>query len=229
MRRWQNRSITFALATKHDIMRTLSPYWVRSGLILFFAGAAWLALVFAPTVMQAQPTHRLIFNFTNTWRFNQTVSYDGTNWTAPEFDDSALPSGRGVLALEDSGNTFVTARTNTVLTLGRRTYYFRTTFVFTGHTAGIVLTFSNLVDDGAVFHLNGQELRRIYLPQPPAAITYTNLASNHDATAFETFTISGPLAETNLVQGTNVLAVEVHQTSDGSTDIVFGSALRHAR
>ena len=196
-------------------MKTAARHWF--GLVIISLLAAACA--------QAQPTHRLIFNFTNSWRFNQTTSYDGTNWTAPAFDDSALPSGRGVLAQEDSGNSFVTARTNTILTLGRRTYYFRTTFVFTGHTAGIVLTFSNLVDDGAVFHLNGKELRRIYLPQPPAAITYTNLATSHDATAFETFTISGPLAETNLVQGTNVLAVEVHQTTDASTDIVFGSAL----
>jgi glucose/arabinose dehydrogenase/mono/diheme cytochrome c family protein len=190
------------------------------------AARHWLGLVIiAAACAQAQPTHQLIFNFTNSWRFNQTTSYDGTNWTAPAFDDSALPSGRGVLALEDAGNPFVTARTNTALTLGRRTYYFRTTFVFTGHTAGIVLTFSNLVDDGAVFHLNGRELRRIFLPLPPAPITYTNLATSHDATAFETFTVAGPLVETNLVQGTNVLAVEVHQTTDASTDIVFGLAL----
>jgi uncharacterized repeat protein (TIGR03806 family) len=202
------------MLNEHKTMGTAARYWFGLVLISFFA-AEWA---------QAQPVHQLLFNYTNTWRYNQTASYDGTNWTAPTFDDSALPSGRGVLAQEDA-NSFVTTRTNTLLALGRRTYYFRTTFVFTGHTGGIVLTFSNLVDDGAVFHLNGKELRRIYLPLPPAGITYTNLATSHEATAFETFTVSGPLVETNLLQGTNVLAVEVHQTSDGSTDIVFGSAL----
>ncbi len=181
--------------------------------------------VLTPAWLRAQSGEVILFGLTNAWRYNQTVSYDGTNWTAPNFDDTALPLGRGVLALEDANNAFVTSRTNTALTLGRLTYYFRTTFVFTGSTAGLFLTFSNIVDDGAVFYLNGREVQRLFLPAAPTAITYTNLASNHEATAFDLFTVSGPLVETNLVQGTNVLAVEVHQTSPNSSDIAFGCAL----
>jgi uncharacterized repeat protein (TIGR03806 family) len=203
------------MLNEYQTMKTAARHWFGLAFISF------LATVDA----QAQPTHRLIFNYNSAWRYNQTTSYDGINWTAPGVNDAALPVGSGVLAVEDSVNSYVQSRTATTLTIGRRTYYFRTSFNFTGHTDGIVLTFSNLVDDGAVFYLNGKELRRIYLPQPPAAITYTNLATNHEATAFETFTVSGPLVETNLVQGNNVLAVEVHQTTDASTDIVFGSAL----
>ena len=173
----------------------------------------------------AQPVEQVIFSLTNTWRYNQTTSYDGVNWTAPDFDDAALPAGRGVLAVEDTGNPFVIARTNTILTLGRLTYYFRTRFNFTNSPGGVSLTFSNLVDDGAVFYLNGREVQRIYLPAAPAAITYTNLGTSHEATALEVFTLSGPVVATNLVTGTNVLAVEVHQTTAASTDIVMGLAL----
>ncbi len=186
---------------------------------------ALAALVLTPALLRAQSGEVTLLRLTNSWRYNQTVSYDGTNWTAPNFDDSALPLGRGVLAVEDINNSFVTSRTNTVLTLGRLTYYFRTTFVFTGSTAGLFLTFSNIVDDGAVFYLNGREVQRLFLPAAPTAISYTNLAISHEATAFDVFTLSGALVETNLVQGTNVLAVEVHQTTAGSTDIVFGSTL----
>ncbi len=173
----------------------------------------------------ASAAETILFTLTNSWRYNQTVSYDGTNWTAPSFDDSALPVGRGALAVEDSGNPFAIARTNTILTLGRLTYYFRTSFVFTNGVTGVSLVFSNLVDDGAVFYLNGREIHRIYLPAAPAPITYTNLATSHDATSIEVTTLSGPLVETNLITGTNVLAVEVHQTTAGSSDIVFGCAL----
>ena len=183
------------------------------------------ALMLTPALLHAQSGEVILLRLTNAWRYNQTVSYDGTNWTAPSFDDSALPLGRGVLGLEDVNNSFVTSRTNTVLTLGRLTYYFRTTFVFTGSTAGVFLTFSNIVDDGAVFYLNGREVQRLFLPAAPTVISYTNLATSHEATAFDVFSLSGPLVETNLVQGTNVLAVEVHQTTAVSTDIVFGSAL----
>jgi glucose/arabinose dehydrogenase/mono/diheme cytochrome c family protein len=182
-----------------------------------------LALAVAPAALHAQ-TATILFGFTNSWRYNQTTSYDGVPWTAPGFDDSALPVGRGVLAVEDSGNPPVIALTNTVLTLGRRTYYFRTRFNFAGNPRGVALTFSNIIDDGAVFYLNGTEIQRMYLTNG-IPVTYNSLCTNHEAVVTEQFTISGPLVETNLVQGTNVLAVEVHQTTTSSTDIVFGSAL----
>src|SRR5687768_10463091 len=102
---------------------------------------------------RAQTIDYVLFGFTNSWRYNQTTSYDGSNWTARAFDDSLLPSGRGVLAWE-SNNVFVTSRTNTVLTIGRLTYYFRTHFTFTNDPFGATLTFSNIVDDGAVIYLN---------------------------------------------------------------------------
>jgi len=59
---------------------------------LFFAGLL--------TASHAQTINRVLFGLTNSWKYNQTASYDGSNWTARAFDDSLLPSGRGVLAWE---------------------------------------------------------------------------------------------------------------------------------
>lgn len=80
-----------------------------------------------------------------------------------------------------------------------------------------------------MFYLNGVEIQRVRMPAAPTAITYTTLATatpcGGDATCADVFTISGNLI-TNLVNGTNVLAVEVHQTSSpGNADMVFASAL----
>ena len=61
---------------------------------------AWLGLILAPVALHAQSGEVILLNLTNAWRYNQTVSYDGTNWTAPNFNDAALPSGRGVLGVE---------------------------------------------------------------------------------------------------------------------------------
>jgi hypothetical protein len=52
------------------------------------------------TTFSASAAETILITLTNSWRYNQTSSYDGTNWTAPTFDDSALAVGRGVLAEE---------------------------------------------------------------------------------------------------------------------------------
>src|ERR1043166_3797998 len=103
------------------------------------------------------------------------------------------------------------------------TYYFRTTFNVSNNAACAALTFSNLVDDGAVFYLNGVEAHRLRMPA--GAIGYDTFATDRppggDATAYDVFTI----VPTNLIAGTNLLAVEVHQFDTASSDIVFGTAL----
>jgi hypothetical protein len=104
------------------------------------------------------------------------------------------------------------------------TYYFRTTFNVTNAAGFTALTFSNLIDDGAVFYLNGVEVQRVGMAATP--VTYTDFATRTmgDATTFDVFTLSGDWL-TNLVTGNNVLAVEVHQINATSSDIVFGTAL----
>ena len=166
----------------------------------------------------------VLLDVTNTWKYEQTANLDGTNWTSPSFDDSAWPSGPGLLYYED--NTAIIPR-NTLLTLGRMTYYFRAHFTLSEGINGAVLTFSNRIDDGAVFYLNGTEIQRVRMPAAPIPVTYSTLADvppGGDALAFDVFTISGSQISL-LATGDNVLAVEVHQSSSGSSDIVFGTAL----
>jgi hypothetical protein len=109
---------------------------------------------------------------------------------------------------------------NTTLTNGPPTHYFRNTFNFAGNPANTALSLRLAVDDGAVIYLNGQELYRHNMPQ--TGIGYATPASN-DVTA-QSFTgaISVPAAA--LQNGSNVLAVEVHQ-STGNNDVLFGLEL----
>jgi hypothetical protein len=90
----------------------------------------------------------------------------------------------------------------------------------------LALTFSSLVDDGAVFHLNGIPVQRLRMPSE--TVLYDTLASSRppsgDATGFDVFTLAGD-ALTNIVPGENVLAVEVHQASLTSSDVVLGCAV----
>jgi hypothetical protein len=185
----------------------------------------------------AQEVITPIFGVAHTWIYT-TNNLDGVNWSSPGYNETNwLGLGPGLLFVEDSA--YIEPK-NTPLptTPGQnlpRTYYFRTRFSFSGDIAGASLVFSNFVDDGAVFHLNGVELYRLRMPAPPTNILNSTLASGSACAGTarsgdtatncaDVFVITGD-ALTNLAQGENVLAVEVHNFSAGSPDIVFGSAL----
>ena len=181
-----------------------------------------------------------VFDLVHEWSYS-TQNLDGIHWQAIHYDDSRWPSGPGLLCVENNPlvnpkNTFLPANPNTNDPLDPSTwdpyitYYFRTHFDFTNDPAEASLIFSNYLDDGAVFSLNGVELFRAFMPEAPAVITNSTLASYYycrdtgDATCPYVTNISGALI-TNLVQGDNVLAVEVHNYNAGSPDLVFGTAL----
>lgn len=183
----------------------------------------------------------LLFGVTNPWKYTAS-NLDGVNWTGLNYNDSGWSGpGAGLLYFEANANV---APRNTALpanpantSLPYVTYYFRTHFSLANKPAGASLTFSNNIDDGAVFYLNGVELSRLRMPQgsifnSTVAVGYScsNVlaggACYQDACATcpDVFTIpSGSL--NNLVVGDNLLAVEVHNNNANSPDLVFGSAL----
>ena len=76
-------------------------------------------------------------------------------------------------------------------------------------------------DDGAVVYLNGTEVFRSNMPTN-GAITFTTLASTNVGGGDETTnSYSTLLSPGLLLNGTNLLAVEIHQSSGGSSDISF--------
>jgi hypothetical protein len=178
-----------------------------------------------------------IFDFTNIWKFT-TDNLDGSNWTSPGYDDSGWgSSGPGLLWADIRGypnpNIPVAMLTDMPLNPSTgypfTTYYFRTHFTFTNGLKGASLKFTDYIDDGGIFYLNGTELFRVRMPAYPTPI-YNNtqaaaLPCSGDATCPDHFVISGDQAETNLLAGDNVLAVEVHNVSPTSRDITFGASL----
>jgi hypothetical protein len=130
---------------------------------------------------------------------------------------SANPGG---FRVEASGTASRTP-TNTVLVTSPETKYFRTTFVVNGDPAAATLALRTVLDDGAVYYLNGIEVLRLNIPSGPVSHTTRSVTNVAKAT------LSAPysLATDALVKGTNVLAVEVHQAATGSNDMIFGAEL----
>lgn len=130
---------------------------------------------------------------------------------------TASPAGFRVEASGTAGRT----PTNTVLVTSQETKYFRTTFVVNGDPGTATLALRTVLDDGAVYYLNGTEVLRLNIPEGPVSHTTRSITNVAQAT------LSAPysLATASLVKGTNVLAVEVHQAATGSNDMIFGSEL----
>jgi hypothetical protein len=104
------------------------------------------------------------------------------------------------------------------------TAYFRTRFDWTNDAAGVVLAASTQLGDGGVFYLNGQEVRRIRMPA--GQIDFNTPATNGPAgSIFSDVEIFG-IPPGALVNGENVLAVEVHDRIQNNADLWFDLGLR---
>jgi photosystem II stability/assembly factor-like uncharacterized protein len=137
----------------------------------------------------------------------------GTAWRALAFDHSGWSMGEGPLGF---GEKYIV----TDVSPGPVTHYFRTRFDIDGPVTG--LTAEVMFDDGFVAYLNGQEIARAFMPS--GAVNASTLALGHEASGYQTFDWSA--AAPLLVDGENVLAVEVHQSAASSSDLVFDLMLR---
>lgn len=183
----------------------------------------------APTLPAEAATYgtNVLVSITNRWKYDARGADLGSAWRTPGYSDGDWPEGR---ALFHNTTSVLPAEKHTQVPLvdaeGARivTWYFRTPFVFMGETIGAQLTLRPIVDDGAIYYLNGVEFFRQNMPT--GAVTYATLASQGVATP----TYTGPFVVpvTNLLAGTNLLAVEVHQftTNPIAADMAFGVEVR---
>ncbi|HXG48061.1 MAG TPA: immunoglobulin domain-containing protein, partial [Methylomirabilota bacterium] len=186
----------------------------------------------APVVISVAPppppprTKITLVSTSAVWKYLDTGADPGVAWRAPDFDDDGWPEGQAELGYGDAIEGRLEA---TVIGFGPDpdnkfpTGYFRHRFVVENAAAIIELTLSLLRDDGAVVYLNGVEVLRSNLPE--GDIGFTNLALVRVADAEETTFLHQALDPGRLIEGTNVLAVEVHQVSPASTDLSFALGL----
>ena len=144
-----------------------------------------------------------------TWSYLDDGTDQGTAWREPDFDDSGWDSGPAQLGFGEDDEA-------TEITRGATTFYFR--HDFNVDSAGIVGLEINLRrDDGAIIYLNGTEIVRSNMPL--GEVDYQTFAPNaaDDGQNLHTFTMSADA----LLDGDNVLAVEVHQVNATSSDLSF--------
>ena len=160
------------------------------------------------------------------WKYSDAGAKPADNWTAPDYDDSSWSSGASRLGFANSGTFGTTLNryvgggsSGTQVT----TYYFRKTFTMpAGAELMTELKAALDCDDGYVAYINGVEVKRDQVASTDysAFSTATNMGEKNDTFTFPAGT---------LVEGENVIAVEVHQCNASSTDAWWNLALSYAQ
>lgn len=158
------------------------------------------------------------------WKYLDDGSNQGSNWQTTTFDDTTWSSGPAILGYGETGIvTPVSFGPNP--TQKHRTTYFRKTFPLLNTADILEATIRVKRDDGAVVYLNGTEVGRTSMPSGPIDyLTFANTAPD-DGRDFQTLTVPPTL----FTEGANVIAVEVHQSSAGSSDLQFDLELTVTR
>jgi hypothetical protein len=143
-------------------------------------------------------------------------SYGTTDWKHPSFDDNGWDVGQAML-----GYGGINGRTiNEVIPIQTPrlpTIYFRKSFEVTDADTFTQVVVGLIRDDGAIVYLNGRELDRTNMAGGNQ--TYGDFAQN--ATPDEGGLVNlgtFALAPGDLLEGANVIAVELHQNNSSSSD-----------
>lgn len=148
------------------------------------------------------------------WKFHDDGSSPEAGWQGVAFDDAGWFSGASELGFGDDDEM-------TVVGAGAfpATVYFRRAFTVANVSLYTNLQLRLLRDDGAAVYLNGTELLRNNLPLGPLSHgtpALTDVDGDDEVNFIEMSIPPG-----RLVEGTNVFAVEVHQSGALSDDLSF--------
>ena len=144
---------------------------------------------------------------------NENIEYD---WITNSFDDEEWEIGNSGFGFSDNDD-------NTVIPNGTIAVYLRKNFTIQNANDIDRLLLDIDYDDGFVAYINGEEVARANLSgSPPSYDTTTNI--EHEAQMYwggspERFIIEN--ADEFLIDGENVLSIQVHNISDTSSDMTL--------
>jgi hypothetical protein len=171
---------------------------------------------FPRTSSDGPPTERALVEAGASWQYLDNGTDQGTAWRAPQFDSSSWSNGLAQFGYGDGDE-------QTVVSFGGNaankyiTTYFRKQFNVENAVSITNLTLKLLVDDGAAVFLNGAPV--LYFGLATNA-TYRTQATAQSGSLEDTW-LSFAVEPSQLTNGMNTLAVEVHQASVSSSDLSF--------
>lgn len=151
----------------------------------------------------------------STWTYYDRGPLSAANWSAPAYTSSLWGNGPAPLGYGKNG-------LNTTLASNRTTYYLRTTATLdSAPTVEDTFTLHYTADDGFILYVNGTEAARYNMPS--GSVDYSTTATTYAPGNPDTGTLTLPASL--FLQGTNTIAVELHNNSTSSTDIYWEASI----
>jgi hypothetical protein len=153
-------------------------------------------------------------------------SYSTADWKHPDFNDASWGTGQALLGFGAIGSL----TNNTTLNQPNPrpvTYYFRKDFEVNNANQYTSLSLDIIRDDGAIIYLNGKEIGRTNLAAGTVTPTTTAITASPEDEIVPLPEVI--LAPGDLVEGTNTIAIEVHQSNPNSSDCGIDLRLRGSR
>ncbi len=151
------------------------------------------------SVLGPAPSTNEVIIAGDSWNYYDTENEPSGSWKTIAYDDSSWNTGAAVLGF-NNGET-------TTLNVAAITSYFRKTIQITNASAITNIDVSAIRDDGMIVYVNGTEVWRDNMPT--GAVSYSTQASDYIKDVDENTWINQSIAN-NLVEGDNVIAVEIH-------------------
>ena len=173
-----------------------------------------------PPVVPGEPTVITAVQAGAEWRYFDRGA-TSPDWAGPGFDDAGWSSGSAELGFGDGDER--TTLANRVNGRGLHTAYFRHEFSLGAGASVQSATLDLVADDGAVVWVNGERLVSDNMTTGP--VSYDTLALSGRWGSSESAVRVFDLATSPFRAGTNVIAVEVHQNFEWSSDLSFDAEL----
>ncbi|MSU35621.1 MAG: PKD domain-containing protein [Pedosphaera sp.] len=155
------------------------------------------------------------------WKYLDGGTVPSSDWKVLSFDDQEWNQGAAQLGYGDDD---VVTRLNFGTAANKfLSYYFRRSFVVDDPSSFLSVNLGIIRDDGAVVYLNGKEVFRSNMPSGPVSSSTrasSTVGGTDELTYYET-----DLDPAMFHPGTNLIAVEVHQSEPDSSDLSFNLQL----
>ena len=177
---------------------------------------------------------RILIDESTVWKYlddgtDPSAGKDKTAWTSPSFNDSNWKSSKGELPkfgaqsgklATFSDGTEIKVLLNQYLegTTNVPTFFFRTELNLSSVPTNSKTAVGKVIfDDAVIIYVNGQKVASFYEPKGGYESNLSYGGSGMGTPLTETFTFPTSL----LKKGKNVIAVELHQSGAGSSDVYF--------
>lgn len=153
----------------------------------------------------------------DTWYTFVGTTNPPADWTSIDFDEATWTAAPGPFGYGDGDD-------ETLVPEGTLAFYYRTTFDVTDVSILDSAILSMDYDDGFIAYLNGTEIARSG-NMPPGPADYTTVTTiDHEAQLYtggtpDAYSISNTRLSSLLVEGRNVLAIELHNVEPASSDL----------